>query len=73
MYPIRAPSFLQRRTPSRQNTVLNAGSIDGIALVGFFSGNVEELFISQLDSGVLNAFDSTEGTSRQALNSIFRC
>jgi hypothetical protein len=52
------------------NTVLNADSLDGIALLSFFSGNVGTLDTS-LDSGAINVFDSTAGTTRQPLDRIF--
>ena len=52
-------------------TFLNAsGSIQGTTLLGFFSANTGELF-EFLDSGGINVFDTTAGTTRGVLDSIF--
>lgn len=52
------------------NNVPNADSTEGIALLGFFSGNVGELD-DPLGSGAINVLDTGTGTSSQALDQIF--
>ena len=52
------------------NTVSNVPSTEGIVLPGFFSGNVGSLD-DTFDSGAINVFDTTAGTTRLPMDQIF--
>ena len=52
------------------NSFSGVDPFDGISLLSFFSGNTTNIDVD-LDSGAINVFDSSAGTSRKPLDGIY--